>query len=156
MIDITNELKTKLLAAKSAEEVAELVKADGQELTQEDAAHLWEEISRKREQEGRELSLDELEAVSGGKVLDGITDGCAATVEPGSWCDSNDWCWFFDVEYWNEPISEKCPHCGIWLYQFSDVEDYVVYREKDYYRRCKQCGYTLKQEKVGKWVQVSP
>ena len=155
MLNITNERKAKLLAAKSVEEVTALVKAAGQKITAEDAARLWQEIEAHRK-EDRKLSLDELDAVSGGKVLDWITDGCAATVEPGSWCDSNDWCWFFDVEYWNEPLSVKCPHCGIWLYQFSEVEDYVVYREKNYYRRCKQCGYTLKQEKVGKWVQVSP
>jgi len=40
MIIITKELKAKLLAAKSAEEVAELVKADGREITAEDAAKL--------------------------------------------------------------------------------------------------------------------
>ena len=59
MIDITNELKTKLLAAESAEEVTELIKADGQEITAEDAAHLWEEIECKRNSDGKELSPDE-------------------------------------------------------------------------------------------------
>ena len=48
MLNITDELKAKLLAAKSAEEVTELLKADGQEITPEDAAHLREEIERKR------------------------------------------------------------------------------------------------------------
>ena len=38
MLHLTNELKAKLLAAKSAEEVTELLKADGQEITAEDAA----------------------------------------------------------------------------------------------------------------------
>ena len=35
-----NELKAKLLAAKSEEEAAALLKADGQEITPEDAARL--------------------------------------------------------------------------------------------------------------------
>ena len=72
-----NELKAKLLAAKSAEEVTELLKADGQEITPEDAAHLREEIERKRNADGKELSLDELDAITGGR--DWPTQGCAAT-----------------------------------------------------------------------------
>lgn len=70
MIDITNELKAKLLAAKSAEEAAALVKSNGQEITSEDAAHLWEEIEHMREAEGRKLSKDELDAVSAGFGFD--------------------------------------------------------------------------------------
>ena len=75
MIDITNELKTKLLAAESAEEVTELIKADGQEITAEDAVHLWEEIEHMREAEGRKLSKDELDAVSAGFGFD-FPSGC--------------------------------------------------------------------------------
>ena len=47
----------------------------------------------------RELDKDELEAVSGGTAGGpGACTGsffeekCAATVESGSWCASNDWC----------------------------------------------------------------
>ena len=92
MLSITNELKTKLLAAKSAEEMTELLKADGQEITAEDAVRIWEEITRKRGQDGKELSLDELESVSGGS-RDWAEYGCQATVEDDSWCWSNDSCW---------------------------------------------------------------
>lgn len=70
MIRFTDELKARLLAAKSEEEVTELVKADGQEITAEDAVHLWEEIERMREAEGRKLSKDELDAVSAGFGFD--------------------------------------------------------------------------------------
>ena len=42
MLNITNELKAKFLAAQNAEEAAALVKSNGQEITSEDAAHLWE------------------------------------------------------------------------------------------------------------------
>ena len=64
---------------------------------------------------GQELSPDEMEAASGGGK-DGCKDmmstcesyhfrsrsaGCAATVEDGSWCDSNDACVAFAVRYKN-------------------------------------------------------
>ena len=139
MLNITNELKAKLLAAKSAEEVTELVKAAGQEITAEDAAHIWEEISRKREQDGKELSLDELEAVSGGADRNWATQGCAATVEYGSWCDSNDYCSIWDVTYDNPPLGSKCPNCGTSLYRSYEI-DYPYMREVAY-KRCKNCGY---------------
>ena len=108
MLNMTNELKAKLLVAKSAEEVTELVKADGQEITAEDAVHLWEEITKHREQDGKELSLDELEAVSGGS-RNWAEYGCQATVEDGSWCWSNDACWYDDVVYEDFDASQKCP-----------------------------------------------
>ena len=84
-MNITDELRKKLLVARSADEVVELAKADGQEITAEDAAQLWEEVLKGREQVGKELSLDELAAVNGG-VRNFVTEGCAATVEPGSNC----------------------------------------------------------------------
>ena len=75
MINITNELKAKILAAQNAEEVAELVKADGREITAEEAEKLWEEIEHIREAEGRKLSKDELDAVSAGFGFD-FPSGC--------------------------------------------------------------------------------
>jgi len=74
-MDMTGELKTKLLAAQSAEEVTELLKADGQEITPEDAAKLWNEITKCRDQEGKALSPNELEAVSAGFGFD-FPSGC--------------------------------------------------------------------------------
>ena len=49
--------------------------------------------------EDAELSAEELEAVAGGADRDWLTDGCAATVEPGSWCGSNDWGFIWSVTY---------------------------------------------------------
>ena len=66
MLNITNELKAKLLAAQSEEEVTELLKANGREITAEEAEKLWEEIEHIREAEDRKLSKDELDAVSAG------------------------------------------------------------------------------------------
>ena len=74
-MDMTNELKIKLLAAKNAEEVTELLKANGREITAEEAEKLWEEIEHIREAEGRKLSKDELDAVSAGFGFD-TPSGC--------------------------------------------------------------------------------
>ena len=142
MINISNELKAKLLAAKSVEEVTELVKADGQEITEEEAAHLWEEITRKRAQDGKELSLDELEAVSGGWDRDWAKDGCAATVEPGSVCWSDDACTFSDVIYGNAPLKFTCPQCGMWFYKVKLADGLYIVTQY----RCKRCGY-IKEER---------
>ena len=60
MANITNELKEKLFKANSAQEIVEMLKAAGQEFTQEEVDKLWEKISSKS------LSLDDLSAVSGG------------------------------------------------------------------------------------------
>ena len=121
MINITKNLKSRLLTAQSAEEAAELVKADGQEITPEDAVRIWEEISRKREKDGKELSLDELEAVSGGRDYE--IEGCAATVEPDSLCWSDDRCYLDDVYYEHPPCKKLCPRCGhgIATYQYTHL-----------------------------------
>ena len=74
-MDMTGELKTKLVAAKSAEEVAELLRADGCEITAEESEKLWEEIGHIREAEDRKLSKDELDAVSAGFGFD-FPSGC--------------------------------------------------------------------------------
>ncbi len=145
MIIITKELKAKLLAAKSAEEAAALVKSNGQEITSEDAAHLWEEISRHRNQDGSELSTDELEAVSGGSDRDWLSDGCAATVDPDSWCWSDDYCTFIDVTYDNPP-AKVCPYCGGYQLFIGRVEfrEPGVYKEKKYWcTSCKRIEYVV-------------
>lgn len=135
---MTNELKSKLLAAQSAEEVAALVKADGQEITAEDAGHLWEEIKKCREQDGRQLSLDELESVSGGADRNWVTDGCAATVNYGSWCGSNDRCIVWDVTYDFQPTPTLCPNCGKNMYLQNTIHLKGLEYEDQY--RCKFCG----------------
>lgn len=132
-MNITDELRAKLLTAQSAEEVTELAKADGQKITPEDAARIWEEIEARRKY-SRKLSLDELEAVSGGKDRDWPTDGCAATVEPGSHCGSNDACWRFDVTYDHMP-EKVCEKCGGYMYAGNGV-----YSTNGYI--CKNCKQT--------------
>ena len=65
-MNIKNELREKLLTADSAEKVAELLKADGQEVEPDDVEKLWAEVTKKRQKDDRKLSVDELDAVSGG------------------------------------------------------------------------------------------
>ena len=103
------ELKKKALEAASAEEIMEILKAAGEEITAEEAAQFFEKAQAKKTD--RELSLDELEAVSGGSDRNWLTDGCCATVEIGSWCWSDDTCYRFDVTYDNLP-AYHCSKCG--------------------------------------------
>ena len=78
------------MKAASAEEIMEFVRAAGEEITAEEAEHIFKKAQEKKAD--KELSLDELDAVSGGEDRDWAADGCAATVEYGSWCRSNDMC----------------------------------------------------------------
>ena len=56
-----NDFFEKLKAAKSAEELVEIAKANGAEITAEDAQKLFSQIS------GGELSEDDLEKIAGGR-----------------------------------------------------------------------------------------
>ena len=134
MLNITNELREKLLAAKSAEEVTELVKADGQEITAEEAEQILQEISQHREE--KELSPDELEAVSGGDHRNWLTQGCAATVEDDSWCWSDDWCKEWDVTYYN-----RVGYCGNCARYKMDHIGFDAEQRRIY--ECPGCGRRL-------------
>ena len=131
-LKLSDELKMKLIKAESVEQVAEIVKADGQEITAEDAEHLWQEIAQ-HNKDGT-LSVDELEAVSGGADRDWLINGCAATVEAGSSCSSNDKCVWWDVTYEHAPSSNTCPSCGGKMYLSGGSTE-----------TCVTCGYILKQ-----------
>ena len=136
MINMTTELKEKILVAKSVEEIAALLKEAGIDETQ--AERLWAEVEHKRKADGENLSLDELEAVSGG-ARDWAKDGCASTVEPGSWCWSNDQCKAVEEFYDNAPVSYNCPKCGMYFYKEIRESDSS---SKPVYYVCKVCNYT--------------
>ena len=130
------ELKKKTLAAASAEEIMEIMAAAGEEITAEAAVQLFEKAQAKKTD--KELSLDELEAVSGGADRNWVTDGCAATVEYGSRCDSNDKCIYWDVTYDFQPTSTLCPNCGQNMYLQNTINHSSTEFEEQY--RCKFCG----------------
>ena len=150
MLNITNELKAKLLAAKSAEEVADLLKADGQEVEPDDAEKLWMEVTKKRQKNDRKLYVDELDAVSGGADRDWLEVGCAATVEPGSWCGSNDWCAIADVTYENSP-NKVCLYCGRYSIFIGRVEfrkPGVAHEKKYWCSSCKRIEYVVENPTI--------
>ena len=85
--------------------------------------------------QGQEISDEELDAVSGGADRDWLKDGCSATVEPGSWCWSDDFCYTWDTTYDHDPCG-KCPKCGGIMYIDKN------YGNRMYMEKCKSCGYT--------------
>ena len=109
MISLSDEQKDRLQQSRSAEEAAALLKEVGVDAPQ--AERIWNEISAFRED--KELSLDELETVSGGvNHRDYWGSGCAATVEPGSDCWGTDGgCSVNNIEYKHMP-NGFCPDCG--------------------------------------------
>ena len=113
------DLKTKLSKASSLEEVKGMLGAG----SGVDAERLWREIEKHRSGQSERLDLNELDSVSGGADRDWVKEGCAATVEIGSWCWSNDHCVMFDVTYDNlwatcpdgkphEFVDGHCVRCG--------------------------------------------
>ena len=58
---MTNEILEKLKAAKSVEELVEIAKANGAEITEQDAQKLFSQIS------DDELSDEDLEEIAGGR-----------------------------------------------------------------------------------------
>lgn len=136
-MNITNELREKLLTAGSAEEVAELLKADGQEVEPDDVEKLWTEVTKKRQRDDRKLSVDELDAVSGGAFWFGedAPDGH----EIG--------CWNIWYEDWSEfnlaHMDEYCWGQQGRKHEFGDVENVKYGDELRPARVCKLCNQRL-------------
>lgn len=86
MTDFTTELIAKAKAAKSAEELLELAKANNVELTAEEAKTCFEQLHT-----NAAISDDELEAVAGGGICEFFED-------------------FFQTR--NRPSESSCPYCG--------------------------------------------
>ena len=105
-MEITKELKEKLLKADSEEEVKALL---GDEVTEEDVTKVWKEIEAlKAAPELEKVDDDELEAISGGADRDYLKDGCSSSTK-GNWCWSNDACDRFWITYSNY---DPCPNGG--------------------------------------------
>ena len=131
MAYFSKEQKDRLAQAESIDDVRRILQEYQQDPSL--AEPLWEEIVHF----SQKLSTEELEAVTGGADRDYIKDGCAATVEAGSWCRSNDYCKAWSVTYDNEPTKLRCPDCGGILCQWdSAMYDRVQCRRYN----CSQCG----------------
>ena len=136
-----NELRKKAMEAASAEEIMEIMKAAGEEITAEEAERFYEKVQDKKTD--RELSLDELEAVAGGEDRDWLRDGCAATVEAGSDCYGTDMCGLWPVIYEHRPTRHKCSVCGGILYSNGSTGG-GFFEEEVYHYKCASCGAQFK------------
>ena len=135
------ELEQKIAAASSPQELQRILNDAGEKIGPEDAAKLFEKLQNCGT--AQELSPDELEAVSGGVDRDWLTDGCAATVEPGSDCWGTDYCVWLPVTYEHKPVDSICPVCGTYLY-LAEVNYGRTFSGETYRYRCKTCGYEKK------------
>ena len=136
MASLSNELKARLMKAQSAGEMAALLKDAGvDELL---AERLWAELTHWREMDGKELSPDELEAVSGGADRDYMKDGCAATVGVDSDCYGTDACSLLPVTYSHYPTQHICPNCGSNLCHWATESSF--WSETRFYLKCPGCG----------------
>ena len=137
MLNITEEVKAKLLEAKSEEEIRAIIADKGIEADEEEIVQIVKEISSIID--GKELSPDELDAIAGG-WRDWYEEGCYATVEPDSWCAySEDKCAVIYHHYDHEPARFKyCWNCGArvceWGYEKKPGES--TYSVKT---RCPKC-----------------
>ena len=136
-----NELKKKAMEAAGAEEIMEIMKAAGEEITAEEAERFYEKVQDKKTD--RELSLDELEAVAGGEDRDWLRDGCAATVAAGSDCYGTDMCGLWPVIYEHRPTRHKCSVCGGILYSNGSTGG-GFFEEEVYHYKCASCGAQFK------------
>jgi len=135
MLKITNELRQKLLAAKSEEEAAALLKADGQEVEPNDVEKLWAEVTKYRQKDDRKLSVDELDAVSGGVFW--LGDDAPDGHELG--------CWKFWYETWDDFYlahwNEYCYGGKGQRHEFGGVETIKYGDELRPARVCKLCHH---------------
>lgn len=137
-LELSDELRTQLRGAKSREDVAGLVQGAGLEADEEALDKLWGEVSRALSDE--ELSLDELDAVSGGIEIsrDYANEGCR-------WDYTDSHCWAYDAcdvaIYWyhNIPSAYKCPECGhnLNFWETSTEEGWQMSKIEVY--RCPRC-----------------
>jgi hypothetical protein len=134
-LNITNELREKLLTADSAEKVAELLKADGQEVEPDDVEKLWAEVTKKRQKDDRKLSVDELDAVSGGAFW--LGEDAPDGHELG--------CWNIWYEDWSEfnlkHMDEYCWGQQGRKHEFGGVETIKYGDELRPARVCKLCHH---------------
>ena len=138
-MEITKELKKKLLNANSEEEVKALL---GDAVKEEDVTKIWKEIEALKAAPGFEkMDDDELEAVNGGADRDYLKDGCSSSTK-GNWCWSNDTCDRFWITYSNY---DPCPKGGNhdWKYTTENVIG-----KKNPIMKCTKCGETNYKELV--------
>lgn len=131
------EIENNLLKALSIKDVSKVFKDHNISLTEKAIMEIFVKIRLLRKDDGDTLSEDELMSVNAGR--DYVTEGCAATVEPGSDCWGVDGgCTAIHYSYDNKPTLAKCDQCGNYMYIKDDQNGnpMVLYR-------CRYCGYEV-------------
>ena len=143
-LELTDEVRGRLRNAQGTDEVAAILTDAGAQATEAEVERIAGELAYADEHDGEELSLDEMDAVAGGR--DFSETGCAATVEPGSNCWGEDGgCTFVHFSYVNGPSKYKGP-CG--HYTFCDGRCANGDGPWNYWMVCPVCQqmYTISQE----------
>ena len=155
MSETRKEIEAKLLKANSVEEVMGIMKDAGVETNAEEAQKTFEKVKELRGSDGKELSIDELDAVAGGVTYrHWIQDGCAGTVEPGSSCWGTDGgCDFVNISYFDEPCNQPCIYCGapytVQWEHLSGMSNAMVH-----IYQCRECGKKFRyNRREGKWEE---
>ena len=138
-MEITQEMRAKLIRAKDQEEVRAIL---GPEAAEDEIGQIWREIEAHRPADGLEtVDDDELDAVSGGGYDRNYgTQGCADTTKDG-WCWSADKCSSWTILYGNY---DPCPKGGNHKWKFIRRAETPVLSIVDIYK-CEACGESKNQ-----------
>ena len=130
-MEITKELKEKLLKANSEEEVKSLL---GDAVKEEDVTKIWKEIeAHKAAPDLEKVDDDELEAVNGGADRDYLKDGCSSSTND-SWCWVSDNCTSMWTTYSNY---DPCPKGGIHEWKAKGRADGIRWEKIYICQKCK-------------------
>ena len=136
-MEITKELKEKLLTANSMEEVKAML---GFQASEKEASEFWKEIeAHKGAPDIQKVDDEELEAVSGGADRDWATQGCLSTASSDQKCPTYDYCTFWDTTYDNYLPCVDGKYSHDWDAPYKEMIDRGWYQQ---YHRCKKCGKT--------------
>ncbi len=134
------DVKDIISKADSFEQFQTLVKEAGLQLSRAETEKVYLQYTK-----GKELSEDEIAAVSGGSAnkRDYASQGCAATVEYGSDCWGTDGgCLEINIDYDHKPLPIICPECGaVTIYLSSQSDDVNYYK-------CHSCGAEFTKPKL--------
>ena len=133
---LSDEALKARLADKAPAQAAEVAAELGYEVTEEELIEAKKELCRQNSPEVVELDLEDMDKAAGGS-RDWAAQGCAATVEAGSTCWSNDYCVLLDVTYTHAPLNIKCPSCGNTMYHDRTT---TYYGDSVKYYKCPKCG----------------
>lgn len=136
------EIEKQLLQTKSVDEAKTLLAENGISLSDKEADEMYKKIEEQAPDFSKEVSLDELDAVSGGwfGFRNYKEKGCAATVELGSSCWGTDGdCAFVNVSYTHGP-EKRCDKCGGTM-----INDRDMTGISGYILKCQKCGFEEKK-----------